>query len=51
MAAIQPLLLTNFTISIPDWVFAEHTLIGLVVGLVVGFLLGRITGLTSLVRR
>jgi uncharacterized membrane-anchored protein YhcB (DUF1043 family) len=51
MPAIQPLLLTGFTINIPAWVFAEHTLIGLAVGLLVGFLLGRLGAMNTLIRR
>jgi hypothetical protein len=42
MLTVQPLLLTNVTINIPDWLFASNTLIGLLIGLIIGLVLGRI---------
>lgn len=40
MPYIQSLLLANITISIPDWLYSVHTLIGMAIGLAIGLLVG-----------
>lgn len=42
MPVLQPLLLTSFTINIPNWLFSGQTLVGLLIGLVIGLVIGRV---------
>ena len=44
MPYIQSLMLATITISIPDWLYSGHTLVGMAIGLVVGLLIGRRIG-------
>jgi uncharacterized membrane-anchored protein YhcB (DUF1043 family) len=41
MNVLEPILLTSFTVQMPDWLFSYQTLVGLVIGLLIGLLIGR----------
>lgn len=42
MPHLTPLVLTSFTVNLPDWLFSVHALIVFLVGLLVGLVLGRV---------
>jgi hypothetical protein len=42
MPYIESVMLTNVTISFPNWLFSGPTLVGLLIGLIIGFLFGRV---------
>jgi hypothetical protein len=44
MSHLESLLLTSFTIHVPDWLFSLQALIIFLIGLFVGVLLGRARG-------
>ncbi|HWE62972.1 MAG TPA: hypothetical protein VHB98_14760 [Chloroflexota bacterium] len=41
MQLLNPVLLTSFTVNVPDWLLSYQTLVGLVIGLIIGVLIGR----------
>jgi hypothetical protein len=42
MQLLNPVLLTSFTINIPDWLFSFQTLVGVLIGLLIGLLIARV---------
>ena len=41
MLSLQSLILTDFTVHLPDWLFSFNALVILLIGVVIGILLGR----------